>query len=306
MNPPHTFAGFPACQDLSDLDADIAILGAEHATPYVAGEASHSAGAPAALRAAMADYAPELDHYDFDLGGPILGDGGARVVDCGDLPGDPAAPEANREAITAAVRRILEAGAVPVVLGGDDAVPIPLFAAYEGQGPLTVVQVDAHIDWRDEVQGVRHGYSSTMRRASEMPWIEAIVQVGMRGVGSARPAEVADARAWGAQLITAQKIHAHGIGPVLELIPEGTRCLLTIDCDGLDPAIMPAVMAPAPGGLTYRQLLDLLHGIAHKGRIAGFDLVEFAPARDLGGQGALTAARLVCNAVGLLARDLWY
>ena len=162
MTSPQTFAGFPACRDISALDADIAILGAEHATPYVAGETSHSAGAPAALRAAIADYAPELDHYDFDLGGPILGAGGARVVDCGDLPGDPAAPETNRERITASVRRVLEAGAVPVVLGGDDAVPIPMFAAYEGRGPLTVVQVDAHIDWRDEVNGVRHGYSSTI------------------------------------------------------------------------------------------------------------------------------------------------
>jgi agmatinase len=299
---PETFAGFPACRELTALEADIAILGAEHATPYVAGEASHSAGAPAALRAAIADYAAELDHYDFDLGGPILGEGGARVVDCGDLPGDPAAPAANRERITAAVGRILEAGAVPLVLGGDDAVPIPMFAAFEGRGPLTVVQVDAHIDWREEVHGIRHGYSSTMRRASEMPWIEAIVQVGMRSVGSARPAEVAEARAWGARLVSARKVHDHGIGPVLDLIPEGAHCLVTVDCDGLDPAIMPAVMAPAPGGLTYRQLLDLLHGVARKGRIIGFDLVEFAPARDLGGLGALTAARLVCNAIGLLAR----
>lgn len=66
--------------------------------------------------------------------------------------------------------------------------PIPLFQTFGGRDPFTVLKVDAHIDWREEVQGVRLGLSSTMRRASEMGWIARIVQIGARGTGSAHVA----------------------------------------------------------------------------------------------------------------------
>jgi agmatinase len=68
---------------------------------------------------------------------------------------------------------VLKAGALPVVLGGDDSIPIPVLAAFRtGRALLYILQLDAHIDWRDEVKGVGDGYSSTMRRASEMPWVK--------------------------------------------------------------------------------------------------------------------------------------
>ena len=78
-------------------------------------------------------------------------------------------------------------------------------------------------------------------------------------------------------------------------------CLVTLDCDGIDPSILPAVLARAPGGLLYWQVLELLEGLAAKCRIVGFDLVEFMPARDTTGIAALTAARLVCNAIAAIA-----
>ena len=304
MNP--TFLNFPSCPAIAHLRADIAVVGVPHATPYRAGEASHAAAAPAALRVAIAPYAARLGHYDFDLGGPLLGDqpSAASAVDCGDLPGSAADPAGNRERITAAVQGILGANAIPVVLGGDDSVPIPVLQAYEGRGPLTIIQVDAHVDWRDDVDGERWGYSSTMRRASEMPWVERMVQIGIRGAGSARPAEVSAARAWGSCIITAQEVHGQGIGRVLDAVPSGAHCFITFDCDGLDPTIMPAVIAPAPGGLFYWQVVALLRGLAERARIVGFDLVEFVPERDPGGLAALTAARVVCNAVGVLARRM--
>ena len=141
-----------------------------------------------------------------------------------------------------------------------------------------------------------------MRRASEMAWVEGIVQVGLRGTGSARPADVADARAWGARLVTAREVQAIGVAAVAALVPAGARCLITIDCDGLDPAAMPAVMAPAPGGLSYGQVVGLIAALAAHCRIAGFDLVELAPQRDVNGLGALTAARIVCNLLARLRR----
>ena len=85
---------------------------------------------------------------------------------------------------------------IPIVMGGDDSIPIPVLAAYHEHGPITILQLDAHIDWRDEVAGETQGLSSNMRRASEMNWVENIIQVGARGVdlvphqiGNARPGE---------------------------------------------------------------------------------------------------------------------
>ena len=295
------FLGFPRWKDLDSLEADIAILGVPIATPYPALDA-YAEGAPGAIRAGIERYALSAHHFDFDVGGLLLGDGGTCVVDCGDVPGDSEDAEGNRARISGAIQAILKAGAVPIVIGGNDSVPIPVFQAFDGRGPLTILQVDAHIDWRDEVGGERYGLSSPMRRSSEMPWIEHIVQVGARAIGSARQSDYEDACAWGAHIVTAQQVHVHGIQPILDLVPNGANVLVTVDCDGLDPSIMPAVFGPAPGGLTYWQVVDLLQGTATKAQIACFNIVEFMPARDPQGIAALTAARLVCNAIALLAR----
>ena len=172
-------------------------------------------------------------------------DGRPRLVDAGDVPGDPADGPGNSAAITAAVTAILERGAVPVCIGGDDSVPIPILRAYAGRGPIIVLQVDAHLDFRDEVHGVREGYSSPMRRASEMDHVTRIVQVGMRGVGSARPADVEDARRAGNRLITAREVRERGVGWVLDQVPADASVFVSFDCDGLDPSVL-------PGGLRAR------------------------------------------------------
>jgi agmatinase len=238
-----TFMGLPACPDLASIEADVVLIGIPAATPYPS-VGSYCAAAPEAIRLAMAHYAATLHHHDFDLDSPLLPPG-TRLVDAGDLPvADDAS--VNRERITSATRAVLDAGAVPLVVGGDDSVPIPVFEAFAGRGPFTLLQIDAHIDWRDEVQGERMGLSSTMRRASEMGHISRIIQVGQRGVGSARPADVADAREAGVHLIGAHQVHREGLEPVLRLIEPGSELLITFDCDGLDPSIMPGVIGRAP------------------------------------------------------------
>jgi agmatinase len=142
-----------------------------------------------------------------------------------------------------------------------------------------------------------------MRRASEMGWIERIIQVGARGTGSARVSDYQDALRAGVRFFFADAVHAQGIEPVLAEVPTGSNVLLTLDCDGLDPTIMPAVIGPAPGGLAYWQAVGLMRGVAKKARIAGFDIVEFMPERDQQQLGALTAARLVANGIGLISRQ---
>jgi agmatinase len=296
-----TFLGLPSCPDLELLNGGIAILGVGCATPY-ASVGAYCADAPAAIRSAMARYSAMLSHHDFDLEGPLLGASPVHAVDCGDLAVDAEDAAANRRNIRAAVSTMLDRGATPVVIGGDDSVPIPMFQAFEGRGRFTILQLDAHIDFRDEVDGERLGLSSTMRRASELDFVERIIEVGQRAVGSARPADYEEALARGVTFVSAREVHAKGIGRVLELIPQDANVLVTFDCDVLDPSIMPAVIGRAPGGLGFWHAFELIAGVTQRARIAAFDLVEFMPARDISDLGALTAGRILADVIGLLAR----
>ncbi|WP_146345062.1 arginase family protein [Phaeobacter marinintestinus] len=300
-----TFLGLPK-GDVSDAaaapKADIVIMGADCATPY-ASVGAYCAGGPDAIRAGSADYAGDTRKVNFDLLGPLLPDG-IRAVDAGNLSVDPLNAPASRGAIRQAIGQVLQAGAVPVLLGGDDSLPIPILEAMAPAGPLTILQIDAHIDWRDEVDGERLGLSSTMRRASEMEHVVQIIQVGARGVGSAGMAELEAARDWGAVIIPAHDMPHGGLDRAIDLIPEGGQIALCIDCDALDPSIMPAVIAPTAGGLTYAQALYLIRGAAARGRIAAVDLVEFMPERDQNGAGAVTAAQLLTTILGLIGRQV--
>ena len=139
-----------------------------------------------------------------------------------------------------------------------------------------------------------------------MAWIDRIVQMGIRGIGSARTREVQEARAYGADIITAYDMHEAGMDAVLERIPDGGPYYLTIDADGLDPTIMPAVMAPTPGGLDWLQIRKLVHGLVRKGRVLGMDLVEIAPAHDVGNISMINAERLICNFIGAAVRAGYY
>lgn len=300
-----SFLGAPTAPDLGRLEADVAILGIPYGVPYKSDTYTYAADSVGMARAVrqQANYGGGvLDHYDFDLGGTLFDGKDIRLVDCGDVPHDPLDVAGSSIRATLATKAILAAGAVPVMIGGDDSVPIPFFRGFEGRGPITLVQIDSHIDWRHEIGGITEGYSSTMRRASEMPWIARMVQIGQRGQGSARAGEVADARAYGSRIVTAREVHANGVPWVLEQI-EGQNFLITIDCDGLDPSVIPAVNAPNPGGLSFHQTVDILHGLARKGRIAGFDIVEMAPRLDASGLSALTASRIVMNMLGAIARN---
>lgn len=298
-----SFLGTPVQNDLGALSADVAVLGIPFGVPYdMRGVASDASNAPAAVRARSARFGGFLDHHDFDLDGELLGDAPLRIADCGDVPADPRDLAGNAERATAAVRCVLENGAVPIVLGGDDSVPVLVLRAFADHGPVHVVQIDAHLDFRDEVRGVRDGYSSPMRRASELPWVERIVHVGLRGVGSARPADVADSLAAGNVLVKAGDIHEHGVGAVLRHVPAGAPCFVTLDCDGLDPSVMPGTSAPLPGGLTFDEAAGLLRGLAARCRVAGMDVVEHHPSLDVNGLTGLAITRLLANLIGGLAR----
>lgn len=291
-----------AARETDIANADLVVFGAPHGTPYRNIDNEPYATAPDTLRCALEEDARWLDHWDFDLGGPLLGDGRFTVADAGNLRTSSLDGEGNRRLIREATTQIIGGGAIPVLIGGDDSTPIPFIKALAPLGPLTIIQVDAHIDWRNERRGEPMGYSSTMRRASELDHVEGIIQVGIRGPGSARRAEVETAREWGAKIVTAREFHRGGTEAVLKHLKPDARCMITFDCDALDSGIMPAVMAPTPGGLSYTQSIDLIDAIVRKSRLVAFDMIEFVPERDRDGTAAITAARILANVLGCLAR----
>jgi len=283
-------------------DADLVVFGAPHGTPYRDIDNEPYASAPDTLRGVLEEDARWLDHWDFDLDGPLLGDGSFTVADAGNLKTSPLDGDGNRHLIRQATAQIIESGAIPVMIGGDDSTPIPFIEALKPLGPLTIIQVDAHIDWRNERRGEPMGFSSTMRRASELDHVESIIQVGIRGLGSARRAEVEIARDWGAKIVTARELHRDGTEAVTKHLKSSANCMITFDCDALDAGIMPAVVAPTPGGLSYIQSIDLIDAVLNKSRLVAFDMIEFVPSRDPNGTAAITAARILTYVLGCLAR----
>ncbi|MCP4391611.1 MAG: arginase [Gammaproteobacteria bacterium] len=294
------FFDLPAARAGETRDADIIIIGAPAATPY-ASVGNYCAAAPDAIRAAFG-WPGVLGHHDFDIDGYLLPEA-VKAFDWGNLEYSESDFAANRESITRSVTQVLDSGSLPLVLGGDDSVPIPVLQAYREHGPLTILQFDAHIDWRDDVGGETMGLSSNMRRASEMGWVENIIQVGARGIGSARPQDRQDAIDWGVRFFPMREVLRDGIAPVIAAIPENCNLYIALDIDAMDPAVVPAVIGPAPGGFSYWQLLEILEAAAQRARLAGFNLVELMPSADFGDRGALVAARIVAMIMGLAARQ---
>jgi agmatinase len=295
--PSRPFLDWPVATDPSGWDAKVALLGIRHSEPY-----SHDsfpndqARAPDAIRARSQSFCYDPAHWDFDVGTDLASNLPAHV-DMGDVAWDGGDYGDYAAAITARVRHLWKRGAQLLVLGGDHGVTIPVVDALDAiGGPVHILHVDAHLDWREEVGGVRRGYSSPLQWASKVKAVSGMTQIGLRAIGSARRQEVAAARSFGSHLIGAEQIHAEGMDPVLATIPEDRPVYLTIDADGLDPTEMPAVMAPSPGGLYFRQLAPLLRSVARRNPIVGMDVVEIAPSYDFAnGLSCIMAGRLILN-----------
>ena len=310
---PCTFLDFPLINDLDSFQANVAILGIPFGMPYEPDSmANDQSRAPDAIRKFTKenwkDYSfNSVNHFDWDLRGPLLDGRDVKVVDCGNVTTDMSDHRQHYIRAEQAARKIFNHDATLITLGGDHGVPIPVMRALEVfETKVTLVHVDAHLDWRDEINGEKEGYASPIRRASEMPWIDKIVQIGMRGIGSARQQEVDDAIAYGATIVDAYEMHDIGIDAILDQIPDNSSYYLTIDADGIDPTIMPAVIAQTPGGLSWLQIRKLVHGLVNKGRVLGMDLVEIAPSNDVGKITIIHAERLICNFIGSCVRAGYY
>ena len=296
-----TFGKYPAAT-LPDLRADVAVLGA----PFDGGT-QYRPGArfgPRAVREASTLFSfGHSGAYDFEDDIVYLPADGATVADVGDadiIHTDTAQSHAN---IESAVRAILAAGAIPAVIGGDHSITIPCLRAFDGGAPLHLAQIDAHLDFVDERHGVRFGHGNPMRRASEMPHVAGMLQAGIRNVSSSNREDYAAARAAGSAILSVRDVRRLGAEAVLSRLPEGGRYYCTIDIDGFDPSIAPGTGTPSHGGFLYYEVLELLKGMAKRGTVAGFDIVEVAPAYDPAGVTATLAAQLALNFIGAILHE---
>lgn len=293
-----TFGKRPYVEDWSSIDADVAVMGA----PYDFGT-QFRAGArfgPRAVREASTlfsfGHAGAYDHEDDATYLPQS----VRIVDIGDadiVHTDTAQSHAN---IRTGVQAILRAGALPVVIGGDHSINIPCIEAFADQGPIHILQIDAHLDFVDERHGVKVGHGSPLRRAAEKAYVTGMTQVGIRNVSSTARDGYEAARAMGSDILSVRQFRALGPKGVAARIPKGARLYVTIDIDGFCPSIAPGTGTPSHGGFLYYEVLELLQQVAKAHDIVGIDLVEVAPDYDHSQSTAILAAQVLLNFLGFI------
>jgi agmatinase len=212
-----------------------------------------------------------------------------RLHDLGDLHVS-TDTEQTLDRLARVVGEILEAGKMPVVIGGEHTITIGVLKGFGGGLSQTaVVSFDAHLDLRDEFMGLRLSHTTFMRRVNEQLKPAKIVEVGTRAVCKEELAYAEKARV---EFITAQQIRRDGVEQTVKALKRklaGVKSVyLSVDMDVLDPAYVPAVQNPEPEGLEVQTLLDILCGVCD-GRVVGFDVVEVAPNYDQGVSAIQTA-----------------
>jgi agmatinase len=302
-----TFAGQPLVLEAAGLEGvDVAIVGA----PFDDGT-SNRPGArfgPRAIRGADDDGRSGRPHMGTGLD-PL---DALTVVDYGDAEVAPGDLPRSHEHLARVLREVLEAGAMPFVLGGDHSLSLPtLRALSERFGPegYAVVHFDTHADTAAELYGVRVSHGTPFRVAVEEGYLLGgnIVQVGLRGTWPG-PQEFDWMRAQGFRWHTMDEIGARGLDRVLDdtvahVRSRAERVYLTIDIDVLDPAFAPGTGTPEPGGLTTRELRRALRRVAGELDLCAADVVEVCPPFDPSGITALAAERVVIDVLtGMAAR----
>jgi len=294
-----TFAGQPLADDPAELaGVDVAVLGAP--TDDLVSDRPGTRYAPRAIRAASCPPGPHLEAGvdAFDV---------LRVVDYGDAAVIPADAEASHAAIELLVGEVVDAGALPVTLGGDHSITEPCIGAIaRRRGPIGLVHLDTHTDTGREVFGVERSHGTPMFRLVEDGRVDPTryAQIGLRGYWPG-PVEFAWQRERGIASFFMHDVRDLGIAEVVERalahIGSGPT-YVTVDIDVLDPAFAPGTGTPEIGGLATWQIQAILRRLGGLNFI-GMDVVEVAPAYDVAEITALAAATMAWEYLCMLARD---
>ncbi|GIU97027.1 MAG: agmatinase [Actinomycetota bacterium] len=292
---PATFARLPAIEEVHR--ADVAVVG----VPFDGGT-TYRPGArfgPAAVRQGsrlLRSFHPGLDVEPF---------GAQQVADAGDIACTPFSIEEAIATIERGARALGERAGRLIAIGGDHTIALPLLRSVSARsGPVALVHFDAHLDTWDTYFGARYTHGTPFRRAFEEGLLERdrSVHVGIRGPLFSRQ-DLADDAGFGFGVVPAMAFQDEGISAIAERIRErvgDAPVYLSIDIDVLDPAHAPGTGTPEAGGLTSRELLGVLRGLAGL-TIVGADLVEVAPAYDHAELTAIAAAHTIYEVLALMA-----
>ena len=243
------------------------------------------AKAPAVIRALLhSDVGNAATESGLEIGREI------ELEDFGDVPLDEGAEDDAR--IEEAVVQALDDERVPLLLGGDHSITYPVLKAIAARhGPVEILHVDAHPDLYADFGGNPRSHASPFARIMEGGLARRLVQVGIRTLNAHQREQ---AKRFGVEIVEMRAFS-------LDAIPRLAGPLyVSIDLDGIDPAHAPGVSHHEPGGLTVRQVLDVLARI--DARIVGADVVELNPDRDLNDMTAAVAVKLLKELAGLAAR----
>lgn len=220
-----------------------------------------------------------------------------QVADLGDVPINTYSLLKSVDITTAYYAEVLGHGCIPLTLGGDHTIALPILRAMAAlHGPVAMVHVDAHADVNEDMFGERIAHGTPFRRAVEEGLLDChkVTQIGLRGTGYA-----ADDFDWprrrGFTLVPAHEVWHQSLAPVMEQVRQrvgNTPCYLSFDIDGIDPAYAGGTGTPEIGGLTVPQALEIIRGCRGL-NIVGADLVEVSPPYDTTGNTALLGANLL-------------
>lgn len=287
---------------------DLKAIGATHAVygfpfDYTTITRPGSSHGPRAVRDASSQYLPY--HFDYDLNISEY----ITLVDCGDVKAIPGNAYKTFAAVEADLSEIYNAGALPIIIGGEHSTTIPGAAslARAKGGPLGLVMFDTHMDTAMEMGGEALTHCAPITRTLELDQYSAknTVIIGMHG-----PANPREERLWveehGVRMYTIEEVVDRGIKEVtmeaMEIAWDGTiGVYLTVDLDCLDASYVPGTCAPEPGGLTSRELLQALKIVGEIGYSA-FDIAEVAPQYDLGGITARMGCRIILDLLAARVR----
>jgi guanidinopropionase len=293
------------------------------------------AGIATFMRAARAEIAPPLDialvGVPLDLGvsyrsGARHGPAGVReasrlirqvnpttgiapyricnIADVGDAPTNPLSLERSVELVQGFFEQIHAARAVPVSIGGDHVIPLPILRAVARQRPVGLLQIDAHTDTFDTMMGTRINHATFVRRGIEEGLLDParIVQVGLRGTRFGDD-DLTYGRHTGLRMITMDEYEELGrkavIGEIQRVLGQGST-YITVDIDGLDPKEAPGTGVPEPGGLSMRDMQVILRSLTGMD-VIGADICEVAPGLDPTGITCINAANLMFELTCVIA-----